>query len=611
VKNVKLSSALRLVLVTTLAGGGVAALPATTAQAAVVQATLVNTTWTGGPNSNWAHPSPDPSGVTYNSRTGQLIIVDGEVEETGSAYPKNVWMGTNLYVTSLQGQLLGTGTNTMNYTPEPVGVGFRPNLSADFPERMFISDDDMDRVFEVDRGADGLYGTADDTQTSFSTRFTGQSSDDAEDVALILGVTPTSELLIIDGIKQEVYVYGPGPNKRFEALPAAGGDDTLRQFDVYVHGARDPEGIAYNPYRNTIFVLDDPSNQILEFDMQGQLQNVVALPFRMGSGAGIALAPPSNGSGGAPNAYIVDRGVDNDTNQDTFNDGRLYEVAIPGLTGTGSGTGTTPPPPPPPAVLRYSHNFNADQAADVIAARSDGALLLYPGNGQGNFIGGATQIGAGWQGRDMIRHAQDFDRNGTRDVIARDPRTGDLWLYKGNGSGGFSGQTVNGAGWNVFTEIVAPGDFSGDGNPDLLAVRSSGAMNIYPGNGTGGFGTSYPQIGAGWQTRDQIISVGDWDGDGRNDVVAREKSNGNLWLYSGNGTGGFASQRVIGSGWGTFNAIFGPGDWNGDGANDIIARRTNGDLYLYPGNGRGGFGSSYPKFNSGWSSLRIASAGQQ
>src|SRR5688500_10413103 len=36
VKNVKLSSALRLVLVTTLAGGGVAALPATTAQAAVV-----------------------------------------------------------------------------------------------------------------------------------------------------------------------------------------------------------------------------------------------------------------------------------------------------------------------------------------------------------------------------------------------------------------------------------------------------------------------------------------------------------------------------------------------------------------------------------------------
>jgi hypothetical protein len=211
----------------------------------------------------------------------------------------------------------------------------------------------------------------------------------------------------------------------------------------------------------------------------------------------------------------------------------------------------------------------------------------------------------------MIRHAQDFDRNGTRDVIARDPGTGNLWLYTGNGSGGFSGQYVNGSGWNVFSEIVAPGDFNGDGNPDLLAVRPNGAMNIYPGNGAGGFGTSYPQIGAGWNTRDQIISVGDWDGDGRNDLVARERANGNLWLYSGNGAGGFSSQRVIGSGWGIFTALVGPGDWNGDGDNDIIARRSNGDLYLYPGDGRGGFINNYPRFNSGWASLRIAGAGQQ
>ena len=61
----------------------------------------------------------------------------------------------------------------------------------------------------------------------------------------------------------------------------------------------------------------------------------------MKSGAGLALAPPSNGSGGPCNGYIVDRGVDNDTNQDTFNDGKLYEIAIPGLTGSG-GTGSLP-----------------------------------------------------------------------------------------------------------------------------------------------------------------------------------------------------------------------------------------------------------------------------
>ncbi len=134
-------------------------------------------------------------------------------------------------------------------------------------------------------------------------------------------------------------------------------------------------------------------------------------------------------------------------------------------------------------------------------------------------------------------------------------------------------------------------------------------MNLYPGNGAGGFGSSYPQIGSGWQTRDQIVSVGDWDGDGRNDLVAREPANGNLWLYSGNGAGGFSSQRIIGSGWGPFTALVGPGDFSGDGPNDILARRANGDLYLYPGNGRGGFGSSYPQIGAGWAGLRIASAG--
>jgi hypothetical protein len=70
------------VLVTALAGSGVAVLPAATAQAAELPATLVKTTWTGGPNSTWAVPSPDPSGITYNPRTNTLLISDGEVEET-------------------------------------------------------------------------------------------------------------------------------------------------------------------------------------------------------------------------------------------------------------------------------------------------------------------------------------------------------------------------------------------------------------------------------------------------------------------------------------------------------------------------------------------------
>ncbi len=334
VKSLKFSGA-RIVLASALVGSGLAVLPAP-AQAASVSATLVKTTFTGGPESTWAHPSPDPSGITYNSRTRQLLISDGEVEETGPAYPNNVWKGTNLFPTSLSGELLTTGLNTTAYTPEPTGVGFRPTFKATsghtFPERLFVSDDDRHRVYEVN-AVDGIYGNSGDTQTSFDVSFLSEGPEnDAEDVAVDLETTRNGQLLIVDGLNPRVFVYNPGADRIFNGQSAAGGDDFIeRVINMGALGARDPEGIAYNPYRQTVLVLDDASNMIYELALDGTLQNTIPFPIRMGSGAGIALAPPSNGAGGQ-NIYVVDRGIDNDTDQNAFNDGRLYEVAVPGIT---------------------------------------------------------------------------------------------------------------------------------------------------------------------------------------------------------------------------------------------------------------------------------------
>ena len=52
-----------------------------------------------------------------------------------------------------------------------------------------------------------------------------------------------------------------------------------------------------------------------------------------------------------------------------------------------------------------------------------------------------------------------------------------------------------------------------------------------------------------------VMGPGDLNGDRTADVVARD-ARGNLWLYRGNGSGGWLSRVQIGTGWNGINAIF-------------------------------------------------------
>jgi hypothetical protein len=133
-------------------------------------------------------------------------------------------------------------------------------------------------------------------------------------------------------------------------------------------------------------------------------------------------------------------------------------------------------------------------------------------------------------------------------------------------------------------------DFTGDGRDDLIARgRSDGSLWLW----RGAPGSAYraaQQIGSGWGGISSIVRPGDWDGDGADDVVARITATGELRLYPGNSRGGFLPPGRIGTGWSGIPAILGPGNLNGDARADLLARFTDGTLWLYPGDGRGGFG---------------------
>ncbi len=165
-----------------------------------------------------------------------------------------------------------------------------------------------------------------------------------------------------------------------------------------------------------------------------------------------------------------------------------------------------------------------------------------------------------------------------------------------------SGSTLA-TGWAVYKQVLAPGDWNGDAIPDLIVIETSGVLRLFPGTSTGGLGTSTVISSAGWAAFVQVLAPGDWTGDGKPDLIG-VRSNGNLDLYRGNGTGGFLSSSgvTIGTDWAVFKTVLTPGDWTGDGKADLIAVYTDGAVQLYAGAGSsgGGFTGSYPIIGSGF-----------
>src|SRR6266536_2018922 len=209
----------------------------TAASAISFRSSLVRTTDT----SKWTPPSPDPSGLAYLPRSGTLLMVDGEVEETVSGITH--FAGANAWEMTLGGSVVRTANiskvapTVVPMTNEPTGVAW---------------------------------------------------------------------------------------------------NSTNGHFDVQQYGVVDPESVEFNPDTGTLFVLSNHANPIIvETSTSGALlQTIDFSAAPQVAPAGLAYAPASDGSN-TKRFYVVDRGIDNNSNP-AIVDGKMFELTAPTATTPGN-----------------------------------------------------------------------------------------------------------------------------------------------------------------------------------------------------------------------------------------------------------------------------------
>ncbi len=267
-------------------------------------------------------PSTDSGGITYVSHLGQLFVADSEVEEV------SLYSGANIFELKLDGTLVEKG-NTLSFTPEPTGIAYNP-----VNKHLYITDDDAKKIYDISPGSDGIYLNSDDVVTSFSVTTFGAS--DPEGIAYGNG-----ELYVSDGLNHKIY-----------RISLSG--SLVNSFDVGSY-ATDVEGVAYHAGTNTVYIIDLYSRKVFEFSKTGSYIRTIDINAANPKNPGdLTFAPSSNTSDdpGNYNLYVVARGIDNGEDP-SENDGKMYELSIPGLSYFPVDTSTPTPTPSGSRVLKY------------------------------------------------------------------------------------------------------------------------------------------------------------------------------------------------------------------------------------------------------------------
>jgi hypothetical protein len=252
------------------------------------------------------------------------------------------------------------------------------------------------------------------------------------------------------------------------------------------------------------------------------------------------------------------------------------------------GTGSTTDP-----IFTAVGDFNRDGKPDVAVANfGTNNVMILLGNGTGSFTPAAgSPFAAGPVPQALA--VGDYNQDGIQDLAAASGVfPGQVNILLGNGSGGFAltvGSPIQIGVVGAYT--IATADFNADGKLDLATANSSGdSSTILLGNGMGGFteaaGSPFA-VGA----NPRGITVSDFNLDGKPDLATANSNSDNVTILLNNGSASFtqAAGSPLSTG-GIRPAIINSGDFNLDGKADlVVGNQTSHDMTILLGDGMAGF----------------------
>lgn len=224
----------------------------------------------------------------------------------------------------------------------------------------------------------------------------------------------------------------------------------------------------------------------------------------------------------------------------------------------------------------FNNDGNSDLAVNFLGVSFFGEFYgqheVLLGNGQGGFT--AAGMSGYAHGEALLSPAVgDLNRDGILDVVLVQAggQGGDVLLGSGAGGPTFLYLRSNYYTTNQNARTVAIGDFTGDGNPDLVVAGDGwytdepNGVDVVTGRGDGTFDSPIAHSANG--NMHTGVAVADFNGDGLLDAITSDADTGTVSELLGNGNGALTYGGAYAVGLSPSAIVV--GDFNGDGRPDV------------------------------------------